>query len=154
IHPNYCALLARHGLVTAGDVLALEGLVCCGHPDRHVLRVAVGKRDEAVPAFLKREHRTRWRHRLANCWAGFGLASRSHREFTLLRELEKTDIGAPEPIAAGEEDGRAFLLLRELEGYQDLRQFLYDLATAPVAKRRDIARQLGAALARIHAAGF
>jgi tRNA A-37 threonylcarbamoyl transferase component Bud32 len=154
-HPNYRAMLARHGLVTAGDFLALDGIVCCGHPDRHVVRVTVGKAEEAVPAFLKREHRTRWRDRLANAWTGFGLASRSHREFTLLRELEETDIGAPEPIAAGEDDdGRAFLVVRELDGYQDLRQFLRDLDTSPLAKRRDVARQLGAALARVHAAGY
>jgi hypothetical protein len=155
IHPNYRALLAHHGLAKAGEVLALQGIVCCGHPDRHVVRVTIGKGNLAVPAFLKREHRTRWRDRLVNAWAGYGLCSRSHREFTILRELEKTGIGTAEPIAAGEDDdGRAFLLIRELEGYQELRQFLCEMAAASISKRRDIARQLGVALARIHAAGF
>jgi hypothetical protein len=155
IHPRYRDLLARHGLVTAGDFLALPGVVCCGHPDRHVARVMLGKGDDAVPAFLKREHRIPWRDRLANAWAGVGFVSRSRREFALLRELEATDIGVPEAIAAGEDDdGRAFLVVRELDGYQDLRQFLRDLATSPPAKRRDIVRQFGAALARIHAAGY
>jgi hypothetical protein len=82
IHPRYRRLLARQGLVTAEDFLGLDGVVCCGHPDRHVVRVALGKGAKAVPAFLKREHQTRWRDRLANVWAGFGLASRSFREFT------------------------------------------------------------------------
>src|SRR5438876_7690125 len=130
IHPRYRELFAGQGLVTASDFLALPGVVCCGHPDRHVLRVTLGKDDEAVPAFLKREHRTRWRDRLANAWAGFGLASKSYREFTLVRRLEGTGIGSPEALAAGEDDdGRAFVLLRELEGYQDLRQFLTEMRT-------------------------
>jgi tRNA A-37 threonylcarbamoyl transferase component Bud32 len=155
IHPRYRRLLARHGLVTADDFLGLDGVVCCGHPDRHVLRVALGKGAKAVSAFLKREHRTRWRDRLANVWAGFGLASRSFREFTLLRRLENTEVGGPEAIAVGEDDnGRAFLLLRDLEGYQDLRQFLADMTPSTLSKRRDVARQLGAALARLHNAGF
>jgi tRNA A-37 threonylcarbamoyl transferase component Bud32 len=155
IQPQYRRLLARQRLRTAEQFLALDGIVCCGHPDRNVARVLLGEGAAAVPAFLKREHRTRWRDRLANVWAGFGPASRSFREFTLLRRLENTGLGCPEPIAAGEDDqGRAFLLLRELEGYLDLRHFLSEMTTSSASKRRDVARQLGAALARLHGAGI
>jgi tRNA A-37 threonylcarbamoyl transferase component Bud32 len=155
IQPQYRRLLARQGLAKPEDFLGLDGVVCCGHPDRHVVRLTLGSGAEAVPAFLKREHRTRWRDRLTNLWAGFGCASRSFREFTVLRRVENASFGGPEPIAVGEDDnGRAFLLVRELEGYQDLRQFLSELETAPPCKRRDVARELGAALARLHQAGF
>jgi tRNA A-37 threonylcarbamoyl transferase component Bud32 len=155
IHTHYRQMLARQGLATADDFLALDGTVCCGHPDRHVARVMLGRGPHTVTAFIKREHRTRWRDRLANMWAGFGWASRSLREFKFLSRLESTSIGSPEPIAVGEDDdGRAFLLIRELEGYQDLRQFVADMKTSTLAKRRDVARHLGVALARMHQAGF
>jgi tRNA A-37 threonylcarbamoyl transferase component Bud32 len=154
-HPQYRETFATLGLASAGDFLALPGVVCCGHPDRHVMRVSLGKGADAIPAFLKREHCVRWRDRLANAWAGFGLCSRSYREFTLLRMVEPRIVGGPEALAAGEDDqGRAFLLVRELEGYQDLRQFLREMETASPTKRRDVARQLGAALARMHNAGL
>jgi tRNA A-37 threonylcarbamoyl transferase component Bud32 len=155
IHPQFRELLARQGLVTAGDFLALQGVVYSGHPDRHVVRVAFGGEAEAIPAVLKREHRTRWRDRLANAWAGFGFVSKSYREFVLLRALEQTGIGSPRAMAAGEDDnGRAFLLVRELESYQDLRQFLGEMRSMPPDKRRGIARRLGTVLARLHNAGY
>ena len=153
VHPQYRQLLAEQGLVTAADFLAMPGVVCCGHPDRHVARVTLGTGPTAVPAFLKREHRTRWRDRLASVWAGFGLASKSRREFAVLRMVEATDIGSPQAIAAGEDDeGRAFLLIREVDGCQELRQLLVQATSTK--KRRAVAHQLGAALARLHAEGF
>src|SRR5262245_9601373 len=94
-HPSFDSLLASNGLRTAREVLELPGVVCSGHPDRHVVRVTLGVGNEAVPALLKREHRTRWRDRLANAWAGLGLCSKSQREFTMLRALENTGIGVP-----------------------------------------------------------
>jgi hypothetical protein len=153
VHPQYRQLLAEQGLVTAADFLAIAGVVCCGHPDRHVARVTLGTGPMAVPAFLKREHRTRWRDRLSSAWAGFGFASKSQREFAVLRMVEATDIGSPQAIAAGEDDeGRAFLLIREVDGCQDLRQVLGQATTTK--KRRAVARRLGVALARLHGEGF
>src|SRR6185437_2145150 len=103
----------------------------------------------AVSAFLKREHRTRWRDRLANAWAGFGFVSKSCREYRLLQALAAAGVGCPEPVAAGEDGrGRAFLLLREVSGGRDLRAFLAGLAPH---ERRRAARRLGGALARLHA---
>jgi tRNA A-37 threonylcarbamoyl transferase component Bud32 len=148
VNPRYGDLLARLGLQAPADFLALPGVVYCGHPDRHVARVALGEKRRA---FLKREHRVRWKGRLANAWAGFGYTSKSHREYRLLHQLAAAGIGCPEPIAAGEDSrGRAFLLLHELGG-RDLRAFL---RRAPAADRRAAAVRLGEALARIHAAGF
>jgi tRNA A-37 threonylcarbamoyl transferase component Bud32 len=148
VNPRYCGLLARLGLEAPGDFLALPGVVYCGHPDRHVARVALG---EERRGFLKREHRVRWKGRLANAFAGFGYTSKSRREYRLLQEVAAAGIGCPEPIAAGEDGrGRAFLLLRELGG-RDLRAFL---RRAGPAARREVAVRLGEALAHIHGAGF
>jgi tRNA A-37 threonylcarbamoyl transferase component Bud32 len=154
-HPDYRSILAKLNLATAADFLALPGVVCCGHPDRHVARVTLGQGEAAVSAFLKREHRCRWRDRLVSAWAGFGFVSRSRREFAMLRILEEANIGGPQPIAAGDDDkGRAFLLVRELSGYQDLREVLSQMTGAPWRDRRDFARRLGVALACLHNAGF
>lgn len=177
INPRYQDLLDQLGLVAPADFLRLEGVIYGGHPDRHVSRVTLGSRNcvaasfqlaeraqgklETCPhtqplvAFLKREHRVRWRDRLVNALAGFGFVSRSYREFALLRQLAKTGIACPEALAVGEDhDGRAFLLLRELTGAVDWRRFLEARRHAPPEARRMIARALGETLARLHLAGF
>jgi tRNA A-37 threonylcarbamoyl transferase component Bud32 len=153
VSPAYRDVLARQGLASAEDFLHLAGVIYSGHPDRHVILVTLGDGPEALPVFLKKEHRVPWRDRLANAWAGSGLVSQSWREFQLLQTLRDAGIGCPEPLAVGEADGRAFLLLRAVEGSQDLRTFLHEHAGQP-RLRRMVARQLGQAVARIHRAGF
>jgi tRNA A-37 threonylcarbamoyl transferase component Bud32 len=153
INPLYHAKLSQHGLVEARDFLETIGVICCGHLDRNVARVTMGKGSDALPAFLKREHRMHWRDRLASTCAGFGWKSRSRREFAILQQLRAAGIGVPEPLACGEdEQGRAFLLIRDLVGYRDLRHVLAQ--EMEPQKRRQVARQLGEALAQVHQAGF
>jgi tRNA A-37 threonylcarbamoyl transferase component Bud32 len=155
INPAYAERLARLGLSAAEEFLALPGVIVSGHPDRHVVKVALGQGKQALSAYLKREHRVRWRDRLANAWAGFGFVARSTREARVLAELERAEIGCPEWIAAGEDDaGRAFVLVRELTGLVDLRVFLDTLTLASPYTRHRFAATLGEALARIHAQGF
>src|SRR5439155_21227330 len=125
-----------------GDFLALGGVILCGHPDRNVARVELG----GEGFFLKREHRVRRRDRLAAAWAGFGLASKSYREFLVLRAATAAGIGCPQPLAVGGEGGRAFLLLRELDGARDLRVVLGD-ASLTARQRRWLAERLGRELA-------
>lgn len=155
INPGYREFLERHGLVGVDDFLALSGVVICGHPDRHVAQVTLGSGPSAVEAFLKREHRVRWRDRWANAWAGFGYVSKSYREAVLLRAVRQAGIGCPEVIACGEDrHGRTFLLIRGLAGARDLRLVLRDRLAVPSRERCRLARRLGEALARMHDAGF
>jgi len=155
INPAYRDFLARQGLADARELLALRGVIICGHPDRHVLQLTLGADRDAVPCFLKREHRVSWRQRLANAWAGFGFISQSRREARLLAELRQAGVGCPEWIAAGEDDaGQAFLLLRAVGDSIDLRTFLQQRPHAGARERRRLARQLGATLAHLHDAGF
>lgn len=155
INPTYRDFLARQGLADARELLNLRGVIICGHPDRHVLQLTLGADRDAVPCFLKREHRVSWRQRLANAWAGFGFISQSRREARLLAELRQAGVGCPEWIAAGEDDaGQAFLLLRAVGDSVDLRTFLQQRPRAGAAERRALAAQLGATLAHLHDAGF
>jgi hypothetical protein len=142
-------VLAARGLTVAADFLDLSGPVVSGHPDRHVRCVRLGEGPDAMVAYLKREHRVPWRDRLASAWAGCGFVSKSSREYSLLRALSRAGIGCPEALAAGEDDaGRAFLLVRAAAGL-DLGHYLHGRRD-----RRAVALQLGAALARLHAAGY
>jgi tRNA A-37 threonylcarbamoyl transferase component Bud32 len=155
LNPRYRGLLERHGLVTTEALLALPAVIVSGHPDRHVARVTLGTGPDALAAFLKREHCIHWKDRLLNAWAGFGFVTKSHREAKTLRALAQAGIGCPEWIAVGEDmQGRAFLLVRDLEGFVDLRLFLHGRQTAPARARRRFAEKLGAALAQLHNAGF
>lgn len=151
INPLFRSLLTEEHLQTVEQFLDQPGVVVSGHPDRHVLRVQLGD----ATAYLKREHRIPWRERLANAFAGFGFVSKSVREAKMLASLARFGIGCPPWLAAGESrDGRAFLLLGELTGYVDLREYLADLRGATPGCRRQFARRLGQVLAGVHEAGF
>ena len=153
VHPHYRALLRRQGLTEARHFLDLSAVIVSGHPGRSVARVALADGDETVYAFLKRETHVSWAVRLASAAAGFGFVSRSLREARTLEALGREGIGCPEWLAAGEDGaGRAFLVVREEPGATELRVWL-GRAADPAVRRR-LARVLGAALARLHAAGF
>jgi hypothetical protein len=155
INPRYRDLLKRQGLVAPDHFLALPAVIVSGHPDRNAARVTVGEGPSAVGAFLKREHRVRWRGRLANAWAGFGFVSQSFREYLTLKALREAGIACPDALAAGEDGrGQAFLLVREVTGARDLRCYLRERRSAPPEGRRAFARKLGRQLARVHAASF
>jgi tRNA A-37 threonylcarbamoyl transferase component Bud32 len=155
VNPRYRALLGRCGLHTPADFLALPAVVVSGHPDRHVARVTLGGGPRVVSAYLKREHRVPWKDRLANAWAGFGLVSKSVREAQLLQALGEAGIGCPEWVAVGEDGrGRAFLLLRELTGAVELREYLREHQPRDPRSRGAFARKVGRELARLHARGF
>src|SRR6516162_7713917 len=137
LNPRYRDFFEQHGLVSPEDFLALPAVIICGHPDRNVARVTLGVGDTRVLAFLKREHRVRWKDRLLNAWAGFGWVSKAYRESQILRALEQAGIRGPECLAVGEDDqGRAFLLIREVAEAMDLRLFLQDRKTVLERARR------------------
>jgi aminoglycoside phosphotransferase len=154
-NPRYRHFLEAHGLTEAEHFLALDGVIVCGHPDRHVVRLTLGDGGGAVRAYLKREHRVPLRDRLANAWVRMGFVSKSCREALSLDALRRAGIGCPDWIAAGEDDsGRAFLVTRELVGATELRSFLRDHLPATPTERRRFAVRLGETLAHLHDAGF
>jgi tRNA A-37 threonylcarbamoyl transferase component Bud32 len=149
VNPRYQDWLLRQGLAGVGDFLNLPGVVVSGHPDRHVMRVCL----DDTTCYLKREHRVRRRDRWAAAWHGFGLVSKSCREFFLLQSLHPLQVLCPEPLAAGEDrHGRAFLLVRELAGVEPLTAVLR--RQHDESERRQLALELGRTLARIHELGF
>ena len=146
---------ARLGRCTAGDVADLPGVVVGGHADRHVVRVALGRGRKRLVAYLKREHRVRWRDRLASWYNGHGWRSLSEREAGILAALRRLDIPTPRVLAHGETRGRAFLLLEAVRGSIDLRHFLHRMGAAvPDHRRAAATRRLAHILAKLHAAGF
>src|SRR5260370_38309251 len=99
MNPGYRDFLEQHGLVSPEDFLALPAVIICGHPDRNVARVTLGAGTSALSAFLKREHRVRWKDRLQSAAHGFGLVSRSYREAVALRMLGPPSIRCPPSLA-------------------------------------------------------
>jgi tRNA A-37 threonylcarbamoyl transferase component Bud32 len=149
INPSYADLMHRLNLRTPNDFLSLPAVIVSGHPDRNVGRITL----DAMPAFIKREHRVRWRDRLGSWLGGYGFESKSAREARTLSALRQAGVGCPEWLAHGEDDaGCAFLIVRALNGAVELPQHLH--AARSVTERRRPARRLGEALARMHAAGF
>ncbi len=163
INPAYREWLEGHGLARADRLLALPGVIICGHPRRQVMQVTLpalpaarkAAAGEAITCYLKREHRVSWRQRLANALAGFGFVSASRREAGLLQQLRFAGVGCPDWIATGEDDnGQAFLLLRGIGDGIDLASFLRRRPGASWPWRREFARLLGESLAHLHETGF
>jgi tRNA A-37 threonylcarbamoyl transferase component Bud32 len=143
-------LLAELGLESSESFLGMEGAIVSGHPDRHVMRIKVG----GIPCFLKREHRVPARDRVSNFFAGYDTCSVSVREAQTLDILARKQVPVPEWMAAGEtSDGRAFLLIRAIEGARDLRAILAEPNGQRRQYRRQIARKLAREIARIHNGG-
>ena len=129
------------GMPSPRELLELPGVVVSGHVGRNVSRVVVG--DET--AYLKREHRVRWRDRLRSLLDGFGFVSVSEREYRVIRRLREHGLPAPQPLARGEVDARAFLLLAEADGAVELRRL--------PRIEFELAARLGRIVAEIHNAG-
>lgn len=145
----------HYELTTPEAVLNLPGEIVSGHSDRHVVRVALGQSKRPLTAYLKREHRVRWRDRLRSWIQGMGWASLSTREARVLAALQRIGVPGPRVLACGESQGRAFLLVQAAPGAIDLRQFLHRMGAAvPLHRRAAAARKLGTILARLHGAGY
>lgn len=155
INPRYRNRLALLGITRFEDFLALPAVIVSGHPNRNVARVALGTGSRAIEGFLKREHRVLWRDYLSSFLAGFGFVSRSLREARMLAAVRRAGCSAPEVIAAGEDGhGRAFLLVRTIEGGRSLRDALREGRFSQPAARADRARRIGRELAWLHEAGL
>lgn len=145
----------RCELTTPEAVINLPGEIVSGHADRHVVRVTLGPTSRPMPAFLKREHRVRWRDRLNSWMQGMGFATLSAREARVLAILQRLGVPVPRVLACGETGGRAFLLLKAVSGSTDLRRFLHRMGAAvPLHRRVTAASKLGAILGRLHGAGY
>lgn len=145
----------KWGYTEPQSIFEYPGEVVSGHADRHVVRVVIGRGPRRILAYLKREHRVRWRDRLSSWWRGSGALSLSEREARTITELRKLGLPVPRLLACGEYEGRGFLLLSAVRGAMDLRRFLHRMGAAlPDHRRAWVARQIGETVARIHAAGY
>jgi tRNA A-37 threonylcarbamoyl transferase component Bud32 len=148
LNPRYTRWCRDQGLVRPTDFLDLSGEVVSGHRDRHVVEVRI----DGTKLFVKKEHRVPILLRIRNWWAGFGLVSLSEREAQTLEQLKDAGVPVPHWIAAGtDRSGRAFLLLRRVRGIE-LRSALGTRDSS--YSRWKLAKSLGAAVARLHQAGF
>jgi tRNA A-37 threonylcarbamoyl transferase component Bud32 len=152
LNPAFISGFKNLGLDSPDGFLELPGEVVSGHPDRHVVRVNLpGFRS---PFYLKRQHTVNWREKLRNWRAGFGWVSRSEREWSILKQLAAAGLSCPRWAAIGVDGvGRAFLVVEELVGAVDLRQFMNDTEMSQ-AQRAVFAEQLGQWIALYHDSGF
>lgn len=154
INPQYQQFLEAQELVSAERILSLPGVVVGGHASRTVTRVTLSEGEETFRAYLKHEQVT-WRTRLSSWWSGWGRSTCSQREMTMLQAARLAGVGCPDWLAAGEDDqGRAFLLVREVSEALDLRVYLRTRMFASARERLRLAHALGEALAHLHDAGF
>jgi tRNA A-37 threonylcarbamoyl transferase component Bud32 len=150
MQPGIAEVLCRRGLRTFNDFFRFTGgKLIGGHRERNVSEVDLG----GVRVFLKREYFLPWKDRLHSWWAGFGFVTKSQREWQILKELRARDIPCPEPLALGSQNGKAFLLLREVPGAGDLHGTLHHQNLSK-HERTALARLLGKSISDLHAAGY
>ncbi len=149
INPRYALFLWKLGLRSLHDFMSIEdGVLVGGHRHRDVRQLTLDQQQ----VFLKKEYVIPWKDVFINWLHGFGLVTKAGREWRLLHQLRELGFFAPEPIAYGERQGKAFLLLRALPMAVDLPRFLKQNPNQN--NRRRILEQLADTLARFHNAGF
>jgi tRNA A-37 threonylcarbamoyl transferase component Bud32 len=170
IMAGYAKLFGERRWESAAPFLDWTGVLVNKHRDRQVEQVAWTDQTEAAALprgdavslacasdpekhfFLKKETRVRWRERFQNAWHGFGWCANSVREAGILRAARDAGVGCPEVAAFGEDEPRAFVLLRDQPAMLELRTFLPTLQSD--LDRNRLADALGGELARLHNAGF
>jgi hypothetical protein len=152
LNPAFAAGFVAIGLDSPNGFLDLPGEVVSGHPDRHVKRVSLPGFSTAF--YLKRQHFVTRREKRRNWRVGFGWVSRCEREAAILKQLSAAGLPCPRWAAVGVDgNGRAFLLVEEVAGAVDLRQFLNDNVLSH-DKRAAFAELLGRVIEMIHISGF
>lgn len=153
-HTRFRDWLTRCGVTSADTLLSRRGEVVSGHADRHVVRIELHGGSSRRVVYLKREHVFGRRARLRNRLAGFGWVSRCEREAVTLAKLEDAGLPGPQWLAYGQDaDGHGFLLVDELAGAIELREFLNEY-TLSDEDRRLLCERIGRAVAELHGAGF
>lgn len=149
VNPRYALHLWRQGLRTATDFLNWsQGSLVSRHRRRCTTLVNL----HGISGYLKRQKRIAWKERFAGWWDGFGLVSRALREWQVLCELQDDGQLGPDPMAVGETDAGAFVLVRALPEAVDLPTLLAQRLCP--RERREIAGRVGRAAASLHERGF
>jgi len=124
-----------------------DGKVLHDNPRRRVVRVDGGS---VGPLLIKHFRVATGRHANRERWKARAGWSPAEREHSALRALWNRDVPVPEPLGlAALEDGDRLLILRWIEGCS-----WEALAARPAAAQRAAATALGAAVARLQAAGY
>lgn len=149
LNPRYEAEFWQHGLRRMDDFLVCTDGVAVGrHAARQVRRIPLGD----FQIYLKREEPVQWKDRLESWLNGFGWCSKARREWQTLVKLREHGLPCPEPLAVGEHKNLAFLVIR---GFADACDLPTYLAFRPSnQERHTVLRNLGHAIADLHAAGF
>lgn len=149
MNPRYESDFWRQGLREAQDFLICsEGVAVGRHAARQVRRIPLGE----YQIFLKREEPVQWKDRLDSWLHGFGWCSKARREWQTLVKLHERGLPCPEPLVVGEIANLAFLVVRGFADSCDLPTYL---AFRPAPEERHmVLRNLGHAIADLHAAGF
>ncbi len=151
ILPPFVTLFRRHGMESASAFLDWTGILVNRHRHRQVEQVTAGRYDvlpeEGIRGLLGAIVYVR------NAWDGFCWCATAVREAaTLPQALRRAGVGCPQVVALGEDEKRAFVLMRDETGMRDLRTVLAEMHDE--CDRHRLADALGRELARMHDAGF
>ena len=154
--PGHAAPFRQRGWGSPAPFLEWTGILVNWHRRRQVEQVAIPNTSQFEPRnssyFLKKEFSVTWRERFRNVWHGFGWCATAVREAAILLAARQAGVACPEVVAFGEDERRAFVLVRDEAGLSELRAFL------PLLSRNEdrncLADVLGRALAHMHDAGF
>jgi len=149
LNPRYEADFCQQGFRRMDDFLVCcDGVVVGRHASRHVRRIPLGD----YQIFIKREEPVQWKDRFESWLSGFGWCSKARREWQILVQLRDRGLPCPEPLAVGEINNLAFLVVRGFTDSCDLPTYL---AFRPSEEERHtVLRNLGHAIADLHGAGF
>lgn len=159
VDPEYGPQLSAQQLDQLESLLARADVetVAPANRGRETVRIRWQHGDETRVAYLKREHRTRWKDLLRHLFAFRGWWTKARTELHVLQRLQEQGIGCPRPLACMQEGffrPKACLLLADLGEMRPLPEYLAcAMKDADATQRAKFFRSLGGEIARLHAAG-
>lgn len=158
VHPAYRSCLESMGLRDVEDFLGATGPVMAQHRRSDVIRLEGELEGQPVGLYLKRHPTGGGRHdQLVSCLRRGRPVSAARIEWENLISLAAIGVGAPLPVALGEElsllaERWSFLVTRELAGQVSL--FRAAGTHREPAWRHGVSRKVAALVARLHRRGF
>ncbi len=159
INPAYSELIREGGLDQFERMMNwADGQPLSWHAKRDAKFIRVESSGTTAELLLKREWRSYLKDRVEGLLTGYGWGVKGLREWHVLMAMQRAGLPTSQPVLFAQRgllQPRGYLLIIKLPGAVQLTEYLrWNRPRLTVAERRELARRIGEAVARLHNAGI